>query len=70
MVVDINIQGLSYAKNSTVCMEFPMRSKFNFWPVETIFFPITYLINSSTRGNGIYLIHYMLSLKCAQAYFV
>ena len=30
MVVDINIQGLSYAKNSAVCTEFPMHSKFSF----------------------------------------
>ena len=30
MVVDINIQGLSYAKNSAACTEFPRYSKFNF----------------------------------------
>ena len=30
MVVDINIQGLSYGTNATVCTEFPMPSKFNF----------------------------------------
>ena len=30
MVVDINIQCLSYAKNSALCTEFSMCSKFNF----------------------------------------
>ena len=39
MVVDINIQGLSYAKNSAVCTE--------------LYFPIIYLINPSIRGNGV-----------------
>ena len=37
MVVDINIPGLSYAKNSAVCTEFPMRSKFNFCLWKTYF---------------------------------
>ena len=37
MVIDINIQDLSYAKNSVVCTEFPMRSKFNFSQWETYF---------------------------------
>ena len=52
MVVDINIQDLSYAKNSAVCTEFPLGSKFNFSQWKTLF-PIIYLINSSIRGNGI-----------------
>ena len=30
MVLDVNIQGLSYAKNSALCTEFPTRSKFIF----------------------------------------
>ena len=37
MVVDINIQDLSYAKNSAACTEFPMRSKFNFSQWKTYF---------------------------------
>ena len=37
MVVDINTQGLSYAKNSAVCTEFPMLSKFNFSQWKTYF---------------------------------
>ena len=38
MVVDINIQGLSSAKNSAVCTEFLMCSKLNFCLWKT--FPI------------------------------
>ena len=55
MVVDINIQGLSYAKNSGpfLCHRIPNVSKIQFFLVENIFFPIIYLINSSIRGNGI-----------------
>ena len=37
MVVDINIQGLSYAKNSALCTGFPMCSKFNFSQWKTSF---------------------------------
>ena len=37
MVVDVNIQGLSYVKNSAVCTEFPMPSKFNFSQWKTYF---------------------------------
>ena len=37
MVVDINIKGLSYATNSTVCTKFLMRSKFNFRQWKTFF---------------------------------
>ena len=37
MVVDINIQGLSYAKHSAVCTEFPMHSKFIFSQWKTYF---------------------------------
>ena len=37
MAVDINIQGPSYAKNSAVCAEFPMHSKFNFSQWKTYF---------------------------------
>ena len=37
MVVDINIQGLSYAQNSTVCSEFLMRSKFSSCQWKTYF---------------------------------
>ena len=54
MVVDINIQGLSIAKNSAVCTEhrIPNVFKIQFFPVENIFFPVIYLINSSIAGNG------------------
>ena len=37
IVVDINIQGFSYAKNSAACTEFPMYSKFNFSQWKTYF---------------------------------
>ena len=37
MVVDINIQGLSYTKNFAVCTELPMHSKFNFSQWKTYF---------------------------------
>ena len=52
MVVDIIIQGLSYAKTSAVCTQFPVHLKFNF-PQWKTFFSVLYLINSSIRGDGI-----------------
>ena len=53
MAVDINIQGPSYAKNSANMRRISNAFKIQLFPVENIFFPIIYLINSSIRGNGI-----------------
>ena len=44
-IVDINIQGLPNAKNSVVCTEFPLCSKFHFFPTGKHIFPNS-LINS------------------------
>ena len=56
------LKALQCAQNSNVF-------KIQFFPVETIFFPIIYLITFQLTVME-YLIHYMLSLKSEQAYFV
>ena len=55
-IVDINIQGLSLAKNSVVYTEFPMYSKF-----------ISLILKLEVTKD---LIHYVLSFKCEETYFM
>ena len=65
-IVDINIQGLSLAKNTVVYTEFKCIQN-SIFPSGKHIFPISLILKLDVMED---LIHYMLSFKCEQPYFM